>query len=44
MQVMDQSDSNPEEGFANGNIGTSNSPASTEPQTQMDADKASIYR
>ncbi|XP_065149072.1 homeobox protein PKNOX1.1 [Paramisgurnus dabryanus] len=44
MQVMEHLDSDPEKGFANGNMGTSNTPASSEQQTQMDADKSSIYR
>ncbi|KTF92248.1 hypothetical protein cypCar_00006013 [Cyprinus carpio] len=44
MQVMDQSESDLEQGFANGSTGSSSSPVSTEPQTQMDVYKASIYR
>ncbi|XP_052005010.1 homeobox protein PKNOX1.1 [Xyrauchen texanus] len=44
MQVLEQVDSESEKGFANGNAGRSSSTASAEPQTQMDTDKASIYR
>uniref|UniRef100_A0A9J7X1R4 Pbx/knotted 1 homeobox 1.1 n=2 Tax=Cyprinus carpio TaxID=7962 RepID=A0A9J7X1R4_CYPCA len=44
MQVMEQSESDLEKGFANGNTGSSSSPVSTEPQTQMDVYKACIYR
>uniref|UniRef100_A0A672K7N4 MEIS N-terminal domain-containing protein n=1 Tax=Sinocyclocheilus grahami TaxID=75366 RepID=A0A672K7N4_SINGR len=44
MQIMEQSESDLEKGFASGNTGSSSSPASTEPQTQMDVYKACIYR
>ena len=41
MQVMEQTDGDPENSF----VDTRNcSPVLTEPQTPMDADKASIYR
>ncbi|XP_059417549.1 homeobox protein PKNOX1-like isoform X3 [Carassius carassius] len=44
MQIMEQSESDLEKGFASENTGSSSSPASTEPQTQMDVYKACIYR
>ncbi|XP_026074347.1 homeobox protein PKNOX1-like isoform X1 [Carassius auratus] len=44
MQIMEQSESDLEKGFASENRGSSSSPASTEPQTQMDVYKACIYR
>ncbi|XP_059355637.1 homeobox protein PKNOX1.1 isoform X2 [Carassius carassius] len=44
MQIMDQSENDLKQGFANGSTGSSSSPASTEPQTQMDVYKACIYR
>jgi len=44
MEVMEQPESDLEKGFANGSTGSSSSPVSSEPQTQMDVDKACIYR
>ncbi|TRY90366.1 hypothetical protein DNTS_006493 [Danionella cerebrum] len=44
MQVMEQSQSEFKKGFSNGEMGSSSSPPTTEPQTQMDLDKACIYR
>ncbi|XP_056308724.1 homeobox protein PKNOX1-like, partial [Danio aesculapii] len=44
MQVMEQSENDLKKGFSNGNTGNSSSPVSNEPQTQMDIDKACIYR
>lgn len=44
MQVMEQSESDLEQGFANGSSGSSSSPAPTEPQTQMEVYKSCIYR
>ncbi|XP_076858709.1 homeobox protein PKNOX1.1 isoform X2 [Brachyhypopomus gauderio] len=44
MQAIKQDDDEPEQGFADTHPGLTCSPALTEPQTPMDADKASIYR
>ncbi|XP_026886655.1 homeobox protein PKNOX1.1 isoform X2 [Electrophorus electricus] len=44
MQAVEQGDGDPEQSFADTGPGVTCSPTLTEPQTPMDADKASIYR